>query len=230
MSQKSTLQRHAIIHKTRTLLVLGIIQKLPKYFPMVGEIVDGGNTMSETTAPSKIKQLTGEDLMALGDIGPSELIDGRIVEMTPTSFQHGRIELKLGRYLDNFIETHKLGWVVVGEVGIYTARNPDRIRAADIVFISVEQMPSPHEGFLEEAPYLVVEIISENDRWQDLRKKIDEYFAFGVNQVWIVEPENHTVLVYLSVNEMQKYIHGDMLNGEGLLEGFNLIVDELFEG
>ncbi len=31
----------------------------------------------------RVKPITGEELLALGDIGPSELIDGRIVTMTP---------------------------------------------------------------------------------------------------------------------------------------------------
>ncbi|MBK6433504.1 MAG: Uma2 family endonuclease [Anaerolineae bacterium] len=46
-----------------------------------------------------MKPITGEDLLALGDIGPSELIDGRIVTMTPTGDEHGTIEFNLGSEL-----------------------------------------------------------------------------------------------------------------------------------
>lgn len=89
------------------------------------------------------------------------------------------------------------GWVMTGKVGIYTRRHPDRVRGANVVFLSKERWPDhPPRGFLEVAPDLVVEIMSPNDRWQDVRQKLAEYFAIGVRWVWIVEPENQTVLVF----------------------------------
>ncbi|MGB2771016.1 MAG: Uma2 family endonuclease, partial [Anaerolineae bacterium] len=83
----------------------------------------------------RTKPITGEELLALGDIGPSELIDGRIVTMTPTGDEHGTIEFNLGSELRAFVRRQRLGRVTGGEVGIYTRRNPDRVRAADIAFI-----------------------------------------------------------------------------------------------
>jgi Uma2 family endonuclease len=81
----------------------------------------------------------------------------------------------------HFVQEHNLGWVMTGEIGIYTRRNPDRVRGADVVFLSKECWPDrPPKGFLEVAPDLVVEIISPNDRWQDVRQNLAEYFAIGV--------------------------------------------------
>jgi Uma2 family endonuclease len=118
---------------------------------------------------------------------------------------------------------------MTGEVGIYTRHNPDRVRGADIAFLSTERWPdSLPEGFLEVAPDLVVEIMSPNDRWQEVRQKLAEYFAIGVRWVWIVEPENRTVLVYRSSTDLQQFGETDTLVGEGVLEGFILAVAELF--
>jgi Uma2 family endonuclease len=182
------------------------------------------------TTPPEVKLITGKELLAMGDIGPCELIDGRIVPMVPTGDKHGIVEFNLGRHLGNFVTDRKLGWVMGGEVGIYTRRNPDRVRGADVVFISRERLPEPTGGFLEMAPELVVEIISPEDRWHDVWQKLEEYFAIGVRWVWIVEPENRTVLVYRSVTEMQRLGEGDILVGEGVLEGFTLPVISLFAG
>jgi hypothetical protein len=44
---------------------------------------------------------------------------------------------------------------MAGEVGIYTRRNPDTVRGADVVFISKERLLRPTRGFLEVAPELV---------------------------------------------------------------------------
>lgn len=149
--------------------------------------------------------------------------------MSPTAKRHGAPESRLDRYLGRFVESHKLGETFVGEVGIYTRRNPDRIRAADFAFVSKERLAqSPSEGFLEVAPELVIEIVSAYDRWSDIRQKLEEYFSIGVERVWIVEPETRDVLVYRSTTEMLQLREGDRLAGEGKLEGFELQIADLF--
>ena len=186
--------------------------------------------MSTITAPSETKLITGEELLAMGDIGPCELIDGRIVPMSPVGGKHGFVEFKLGRRLGNFVDEHKLGWVVGGETGIYIRRNPDRIRGADIAFISKRRLPDlPAEGFIEAVPELIVEVISPNDTWEDMRRKLEDYFSIGVERVWVVEPENRAVLIYRSITEAQRLGEADALRGEGALDGFALPVKDLFE-
>jgi Uma2 family endonuclease len=136
----------------------------------------------------------------------------------------------LGSALRDFVRKRQLGRVVGGEVGIYTRRDPDRVRAADIAFVSRERLADkPLKGFLKVALELVVEIISPTDRWQNMRDKLEESFASGVHRVWIVEPETRAVLVCRSVTEMNRLGEGDAINGEGVLEGFSLLVSELFE-
>ncbi len=181
------------------------------------------------TAPARTRLLTGEELLAMGDIGPCELIDGEIVPMSPTGGLHGWIESTLDRTLGVMVDERDLGWVMVGEVGIYTRRNPDRVRGADVAFWSHERLPDgPPPGFLDVAPNLVVEIISPNDRWQDIREKIEEYFAIGVDRVWVVVPRTRSVLVYESPTTLRQLKEGDILEGEGVLEGFTLPVVRLF--
>ena len=46
--------------------------------------------------------ITGEELQAMGDMGPCELIDGRIVPMTPAGGEHGKIESRLTARLEGF--------------------------------------------------------------------------------------------------------------------------------
>lgn len=166
----------------------------------------------------------------MGDIGPCELVDGRIVRMNPVGVQHGDIQIALGAALRAFVRKQRLGRVIGGEVGIYTRRRPDRVRGADIAFVSQERLAgSTTKGYLQIAPELVVEIVSPTDRWQDMRQKIEEYFAIGVQWVWIVEPDHRDVLVYSSSTAMRKFGESDTLTGEGVLEGFSLPVAELFE-
>ena len=178
--------------------------------------------------PATDRLFSGNDLLAMGEVGPCELIDGRIVSMSPTGAEHGRIEGLVARKLGNYVEENALGWVLAGEVGIYTRRDPDRVRAADVVFVSKTQLPEIPDGFLEFAPELVVEVISPSDRWQDIRDKIDEYFSIGIQRVWIIEPKAHQILVYSSPTDAKRFRVGDTLRGELNLDGFDMAVDTVF--
>jgi Uma2 family endonuclease len=173
--------------------------------------------------------LTGDDLLAMGDIGRCELIDGRIVMMSPTGGIHGEIEITLGAALRYFVKDRKLGRVFSGEVGIYIRRNPDRVRGADVAFISRQRLPRLTPGFLTAAPELVVEVMSPDDRWNDVRRKVEEYFSIGVERVWVVEPDDQKVLIFRSSTELTELRIGDTLQGEGVLAGFALPLTDLFE-
>ncbi len=186
--------------------------------------------MSIVTAPLESKLITGEELLAMGDIGPCELIDGRIVPRNYATGEHGFLVLALATEIGNFVKERNLGRVMIGGVGIYIRRNPDRVRAMDIAFISKECWPGKlSQGYLEATPQLIVEVISPTDRWEDVRQKLEDCFSIGVRRVWVVEPENRAVLVYRSATEMQRLGEGDTLAGEGALEGFTLPVASLFE-
>lgn len=184
--------------------------------------------MTVMTAPPKIDLITGEELLAMGDIGRCELIEGTIVTLTPAGEKHGTIEITLGGELRAFVRQRNLGRVIGGEVGIYIRRKPDTIRGADVAFVSFERRAKPARGFLDVAPELVVEIMSPSDRWQDIRSKLDDYFSIGVERVWIVEPDRRTVLVYRSPTDLSELREGDLLRGEGVLHGFELPVADLF--
>src|SRR5215467_386531 len=103
--------------------------------------------------------ITGEELFHSPDLGPCELVDGRIVPTMPTGRVHGRSEARLTARLLTYVESHDKGEVLTGEIGIYVRRNPDTVRAVDILFISKERDLRPRaKGYLEVAPELVVEI------------------------------------------------------------------------
>ena len=172
--------------------------------------------------------ITGEELLALSDIGPAELIDGRITPMSPTQNLHAYIVFEIGRHLGNFNAARRLGWVIGAESGVYTSRQPDTVRAMDIAFVSRRRLPVLERGFLRVAPELVVEVVSPTDRRSDLQAKLAEYFAIGVDVVWVVEPERRSVLVYRAGLEPEALDEYDMLRGEGLLTGLEISLAELF--
>jgi len=175
--------------------------------------------------------LTGEELAKMGDTGPSELIEGRLVRMSPTGSRHGRIEARLSRILDTFVEERQLGEVQAGEVGIYTRRDPDTVRGADILFISHERLARAGSStFLDVAPELVVEILSPDQTWSYLKKKLREYFEAGVIVVLVIDPDEHSIAAYHSLTDIREFGEKDVLALEDVLPGFSVPLAEVFAG
>ncbi len=84
------------------------------------------------------------------------------------------------------------------------------------------------DNYISVAPELVVEVMSPNDRWEQVRDKMADYFSIGIEQVWVVEPSNRKLLVYRSSTDVREYSEGDTFVSEGVLERFTLVVASLF--
>jgi Uma2 family endonuclease len=186
--------------------------------------------MSGATAPTDAKLITGEELALLPDLGPCELVNGRIVPMSPTGGEHGRVEFNFGDAINSLARSRKLGKVFVGEVGIFTRRGPDTVRGADVAYLSNERYERlrSKQGFLD-APDLVVQVLSPHDSAAGLTQKLREYFAIGVRLVWVADPDARAVLAYRSLTDVREIRDTDRLSGDDVLPGFEVAVASLFE-
>jgi len=134
----------------------------------------------------KLKEkLTYEDVGKLPP-GNYEVIDGEVVELAPTGFEHGEYEGELYVLLRKALKGK--GYIAVGEVGILISKDPLRIRSADVVYISKERLPEKPKGILETPPELVIEIISPSNTYSEIEGKIFDYLRAGVDRVLIVDP------------------------------------------
>ena len=177
------------------------------------------------------RPVTGDELLHMPGSNPCELVSGRIVPMTPTSPAHGRIEVNVAAALKQFLRTQNLGVVMAGEVGVFTGRNPDTVRAPDVLFLSHERdaRRTSRQGFLDVAPELAVEILSPTDRPDQVRRKLAEYFAAGVRLAWVIDPAARTVRIHRGVSDVQSLVCGETLTGGDVLPGFEMPVDDVFE-
>jgi Uma2 family endonuclease len=172
--------------------------------------------------------MTGEELFRRPDLGPCELVNGRVVPLSPTGAEHADVELELGTRLRLYGKETGWGRAIGGEVGIYIRRHPDTVRAADIAFISKERDIQSTKGYFEVAPELVVEVLSPNDSWSEVTEKLTDYFSAGVDCVWIVDPKLRCVFAYRSLTEVRQFREGEDLVDEELLPGFHVAVKDLF--
>lgn len=173
--------------------------------------------------------ITGEELLALADLGPCELIDGRIVAMSPTGRRHAITEVNLLTELNLWARNTKLGVVMGGEIGLFIRRDPDTVRAADALYISHARLGTTESSaFLDVAPELAAEILSPSDRWTEVMAKLADYFEVGVERVWLLDPETRRVFAYRSSTEVRIFSATEDLRDEEILPGFRTQVGALF--
>jgi Uma2 family endonuclease len=175
--------------------------------------------------------ITGDDLARMPHQEPCELIDGRIVPMSPTNPEHGRIELNIAAAFRAAVRTQHLGLVMVGEVGIFTKRNPDRVRAADVVYISHAEYArrTRRRAYLDVAPELVIEILSPENPHVDIREKVEEYLAIGVRLVLVVDPATRTIVAERADSKGTRYAIGELVPCGDIIPGFELPVSDAFD-
>lgn len=184
------------------------------------------HTMS---APTKL--VTADELARMPDDDYKyELVEGRLIRMSPTGFSHGLLAARLGTALTQFADDHGLGGVAV-ETGYTLARDPDTVRAPDVSFVSHDRIASARasRGYWDAPPDLAIEVLSPDDRRSEIGQKVREYLARGVRLVWVVDPDERTVTVHRPVLEPQILSTEESLEGHDVIPGFTYPLRRLFE-
>lgn len=173
--------------------------------------------------------ITAEDVERLPEDDRFELIRGERREVSPTSGDHGSLQIALGAALFQHVKSGALGRVYT-ETGYLISRQPDTLVAPDISFVrSARLLPrDQHNRFLRQAPDLAVEILSPGDRTSESLEKVRVYLDAGVSLVWIVDPKRQRVVIWKDDQTVHELKPGDILDGGNLLPGFRFPVADLF--
>ena len=91
-------------------------------------------------ATDTVTKMTADELLTMPHNGYRyELIKGELRQMSPAGSQHGKIALKIGWRLAQFVEKNNLGETYAAETGFIIDTNPDTVRAPDASFVSTEK-------------------------------------------------------------------------------------------
>jgi Uma2 family endonuclease len=176
--------------------------------------------------------LTAEQLLRLPDDGLwHELVQGRLISMSPPGFAHGICGNRLGTALTNHVRSERLGLVTPQDTGFKLASDPDTVRAPDIAFVSRGRIPRGElpASYWNGAPDLAVEVLSPRESRREMDKKAREYLTSGARAVWIVNPRTRTVTIHHADSEPVAFGEHETLRDERLLPGFAYSLTELFE-
>ncbi len=176
--------------------------------------------------------LTAEEFGRRPDSGhPEELVQGKVVEMTPPDRRHGYVCGQAYFLLRLFIEGRDLGRVLCNDSGVITERDPDTVRGADVAYYSYARLPRAPlvKGYGPEIPELVFEVRSTHDRWRNVLEKVVEYLNAGVLIVVALDPDSRSAHVHSGDQPTRVLGPDDDLTFPGLLEGFSVRVGQFFE-
>jgi len=151
-----------------------------------------------------------------------------IVTPSPTAL-HNELRDEFNGRLRAFVKKHKLGrafsetdMMLVEDV----VRRPDIafIRADRLIGLEFDQSPLPL------APDLVIEIVSKNDRADDLLLKVSQYLHAGARAVWLLYPNTRLAYRYVP-GKLEPEVRSAEAGGEfaepELLPGFSVPLAEI---
>jgi len=171
-----------------------------------------------------------EEYLSLGGNHLIEFSDG-VLEVLPMPTElHQLIVLFLYRRLFDFVTSRRLGIVVTAPMRVQVAAG--RFREPDIVFMLTQHADRRGNRFWRGAD-LVMEVVSEDDPDRDLVTKRSEYAQAGIQEYWIIDPRDQSIVVLTLDHAANAYVEagrhasGDTVRSV-LLDGLSVPVSEVF--
>ena len=114
-----------------------------------------------------------------------DYVDGRIEERNVGEYDHGFLQTLLAHLFMN----HREEWGVRPLTDVRMQVSSRHFRVPDLVVL---RQGVPKEPVLTHPPLLVIEILSPEDRLGRFQDRIDDYLGFGIENIWIIDPERRT--------------------------------------
>ena len=140
-------------------------------------------------------RVTAEDYRALPEDGKQyQLIEGDLYLAPAPNRFHQDISRNIAMCIANYLAAHPVGAIYNAPFDVYL--DNDNVFQPDLVFVARENYRVFTDAGVEGVPDLVVEILSPSTAHLDRNAKQRVYAARGVRELWLVDPETTTVVVY----------------------------------
>lgn len=178
-------------------------------------------------------QASIDHLYAIPDHGKGEIVDGKILLMSPTGDLPGRAGGAIYASLLQYERRTKSGYAYPDNVGFLVNLPRRRSFSPEAAFYI-----GPRSGmkFLQGAPVFAVEVRSDGDYGPraeaKLARKRKDYFMAGTRVVWDVDLlSDEVVKVYRASDPDHPVVYrrGDHAEAEPAVPGWTLLVDDLLE-
>jgi Uma2 family endonuclease len=146
-----------------------------------------------------------------------QLLNGELIMSPSPNRQHQKLILKLGSMILQWCEEKKIGEVYVAPCDVFL--DDENVVQPDLFFFTSNRLHFLSDRGAEAAPDLVIELLSPSNAYYDLRYKLDLYEKFGVQEYYIVDPEDNTVMAYrLQEGKLKEQYREKAIIRSGLLQ------------
>jgi Uma2 family endonuclease len=184
--------------------------------------------MATVTEPEATAEV---DLSGLPEDARYEVIRGRVVVKVSMGSYPVAVASILQSYLGPFADQTGIGRSVVEMLFRIDARTQ---YCPDVAYISHETWPvdlrAPRKQPWNIVPDVPIEVISENDKAEDVLEKTRHYFEAGARAVWLIYPSLEVIHVYESFTRIGVLTKEETLDGGDVIPGFRLPLATLFKG
>lgn len=178
----------------------------------------------------KVKKYTYLEYALLPEGAQYNLINGEFIMTPAPGIFHQIILRNLGFNMFQYAEKKKLGVVLFAPVDVYFDKY--NVLQPDLLFIRSGRSKIIKKKFIEGAPDLIVEVLSQATSSSDLTMKKDLYIKHGVKEYWIIDPQRSSVVIYQ--NKEGIYIQAAQKEKTGVLQsivmnGFQVEISQIFK-
>ncbi|HUG91167.1 MAG TPA: Uma2 family endonuclease [Planctomycetaceae bacterium] len=159
-----------------------------------------------------------------------EIVDGQQIEVPPMGARQNALASYLCGQINQIAVPAKRG-LAVTETLFVLEREPSLQRRSDLAYVSYDRWPErmvPESSAWDVVPNLTVEVVSRTNAADEVETKRIEYFAAGVELVWIIYPATQTIHVCAGPRRIDILSGDDELDAGTVLPGFHITVADLF--
>jgi Uma2 family endonuclease len=127
------------------------------------------------------------------DNAKEEVVDGQIHIMPPPTVQHAKIAQRLCNQFVRQVDDREV-FATCSIVGLVIQREPLVTREPDVAVFRTRTIVE-RDGRVESPPELIAEVLSPANTRSAMDRKLADYVALGVPEVWLISPEGLTVEV-----------------------------------
>lgn len=161
-----------------------------------------------------------------------EYIDGEIYLLSSPRTAHQIALTELFVIFYNFFQGKKCTPMIAPyDIELKRSAENFNIVQPDLMIICDLEEKLNKNDYYKGVPSLVVEVLSNSTRRKDMIKKLDLYMSCGVQEYWIVNPDNKEVTVYL-FEEQNISTYSTYKNNEAaqsfIFDGLNAEIQRIF--
>ena len=143
------------------------------------------------TLPTSEELWTVREYLSTSWSPDREYVDGRIEERNSGEKEHSIIQ----RYITFLFMLKRAEWGVEVYPELRTQIAARNFRVPDVLVVRAGES---FEHCLKHPPLIAIEILSPEDTLRAMQEKVEQYRTFGVENIWIIDPEPRLVYTYTS--------------------------------